>query len=245
MQLDIGADAEVKPASSLAEFTTHIGNGQGGSTETDIDDDSEPTRIKSNTDPSIRLDRIPAYTPTVPSPALSPEAAQAIAKMRRTATTGVVTVGAVCLAIGLLIGRGTSTPTPTAEPLFTASPALAAPDRVTAPQVQPDSEHVAVNERSLPTVAAPMTIKASAQAMEQPAAQAAPPPAAAQDDDAPDAQVEEAEVDEEEAAPEPEKAATTKAPIATKAKPKPTPVVKKRFTKKRVVSTAPAPRKPY
>jgi serine/threonine-protein kinase len=249
VQLDIGSEdaGEVKVEGSLAEFTTHIS--QGGSAETDIDD-SEPTRIKSNTDPSIRLDRVPVYTPTVPSPSLSPEAAQAIAKMRRTATTGVVTVGAVCLAIGLLIGRGTSTPTPTAEPLFTASPALAAPDRVTAPQVHADGpEHIALTERTVPTVAAPLTIKASAQAMEQPlpseAGQNTQAPKAAEEDP-PDAQVEEPEEEAEEAD-EPtkpsEKAGAGK--VAVKPKPKSQPVARKKFIKKRVVNTGSTPRKPY
>jgi serine/threonine protein kinase len=238
VQLDIGADGlEPKTEGSLAEFTTHIGN--GSSNETDIDEDSEPTRIKSNTDPSIRLDPLPSYRPTQPSsPGLSPEAAQAIAKMRRTATTGVVTVGAVCLAIGLLIGRGTSTPTPSSEPLFMASPALAAPDRVIAPQVHQDvTEHVAVTERSgvMPTA------KASAKAQD-PAAPGAPvtaPPAApAAPVPEPEATLIEADsgLDEEPAVEPPAPKAPAAKPQAVKPKPKPIPIVRRRFTKKRVVS---------
>ena len=57
---------------------------------------------------------------------------------------GVVTVGAVCLAIGLLIGRGTSTPTPSAEPLVLPPMALNGTERVTAPQVSGDGSGHAV-----------------------------------------------------------------------------------------------------
>jgi serine/threonine protein kinase len=236
VQLDMGTDVTEEPKeSSLAEFTTHIGN---VSVELNTDD-SEPTRIKSSpSSPRIRLDSVSpaASTPTLATPSLSPEAARAIAKMRRTATTGVVTVGAVCLAIGLLIGRGTSSPTPSAEPLV-MPPSSASPERVTAPQVSGDvSAHAALTTRpsvgSLPV--------ASAEAPPEPVA-APPQPAAAQP-----AEPAEAEADVEDpndTAPaleedeKPTKVAAAGKPRATK----PAPVVKRRVvTKKRV-----AGRKPY
>jgi serine/threonine protein kinase len=248
VQLDMGADVAEEPKeTSLAEFTTHIGN---VSMELNTDD-SEPTRIKSSpSSPRIRLDSVSpaASTPTLATPSLSPEAARAIAKMRRTATTGVVTVGAVCLAIGLLIGRGTSTPTPSAEPLvMPSSAALASPDRVSAPHVSGEvNDHAALTTRpsvtALPTasaeappepiVAPPTTVAANPAALAQP-----------EEDDEADAEVEDPEADTAPALEPDEKqtgkvAATGKAPLRAV---RSAPVVKRRVvTKKRAPQ-----RKPY
>lgn len=139
VQLDMGAAEISDPKeTSLAEFTTHIGNTPSAEVEVD---DSEPTRIKSPSHPRITLEPPPAYSTTNAAPqTMSPEAVNALAKMRRTAVTGVVTVGAVCLAIGLLIGRGTSTPTPSAEPLDVPSTASLTPERVIVPQVRAAAE---------------------------------------------------------------------------------------------------------
>jgi serine/threonine protein kinase len=237
VQLDMGADITEEPKeSSLAEFTTHIGN---VSVELNTDD-SEPTRIKSSpSSPRIRLDSVSpaASTPTLATPSLSPEAAKAIAKMRRTATTGVVTVGAVCLAIGLLIGRGTSSPTPSAEPLvMPSSAALASPERVTAPQVTGDvSDHAALTTR--PSVGALPV--ASAEAPPEPI-QLPPQPIAAEAEPT-DADVEEV-ADDTAPALEPDDEKPTKVAGTTKpATRKPAAVKRRIVTKKRV---APA-KKPY
>jgi serine/threonine protein kinase len=256
VQLEMGTEITSEPKeSSLAEFTTHLGN---ISNEMSIDD-SEPTRIKSGgTNPRVRLDSGPVYsTPTVATQALSPEAAQAIAKMRRTATTGVVTVGAVCLAIGLLIGRGTSSPTgPSAEPLvIPSSAALAAPERVTTPTVSQDvsarsaftTKPAMASAKDLPQQAAPAP-KPQVQALAP-----TPPPAKPVAEQALATAKSEPEEDAAQEAPVnaktellpqiPIKAAPVKSEPAPHpvARAKPAAVVKRKITKKKVAGSRKSP----